>query len=102
METGLYAKKDCRSCHGRGIVKTGELLGEEAICLCVFVNKRKADADRLVAFSLPKLASRMRLDNFQTGDDPKNEQALMAARNFVDSYDEASKDGWVLDRKSVG
>jgi DNA replication protein DnaC len=96
METALYAKEDCGLCHGRGIVKTGKRLGEEAICLCVLINKRKADADRVVATALPKLASRMRLDGYQTGGDPKNEQALVAARNFVDSYEEASRDGWVL------
>lgn len=96
MDTALYAKRDCRVCHGRGLVPTGEHVGDRAICLCVFVNKRKEDAEKLVAFTLPKLAAKMRLSDYATGDDPKNEQALLAAHNFVDNFEQASNEGWIL------
>jgi DNA replication protein DnaC len=96
METALYAKKDCRLCHGKGRVRTGEHIGEEVICPCVILGKRQADAERAIAQRLPERAKQMTLEGYDPGGDPKNEQALAIARNFVDNYEQAEREGWVL------
>jgi DNA replication protein DnaC len=52
-------------------------------------------AERVIN-QLPERARAMTLLNYKTGDDPKNEQALTIAHNFVDNYEQAENEGWLL------
>lgn len=96
METALYAKPDCPRCHGKGRVRTGTHLGQEAICPCAILGKRLLDAERVIEQQLPERAKQMTLDSYDAGGDPKNEQALAIARNFVDNYEQAEDEGWLM------
>lgn len=90
------ANPDCPVCHGRGSVKTGELSGEWAICPCAIAGQRLAVAQMRLERALPSRARRMTLASFQPGESAKNAQALKAARNFVEHYERACAEGWVL------
>lgn len=96
MDTAYYANKKCPKCHGLGVVITGEHLSNRALCHCAIANKRMEDAERVISTRFPERAQFMTLDEYDTGGDPKNEQALTAARNFVDNYQQASREGWLL------
>jgi DNA replication protein DnaC len=96
METSRYALLSCKLCGGKGRVKTGEGITEWAVCPCAVAGLRRDAADKLLRATLPPRARDMTLDNFKTGNIKQNEQALKAARNFIDNYERAAKEGWVL------
>lgn len=96
METAKYALADCRLCRGRGRVRTGEGITEWAVCPCAVARLRQSAAEKVLQTTLPPRALAMTLDSFQTGGFAQNERAEGAARSFVDHYDEARADGWVL------
>lgn len=96
MDTALLADKDCRICGGKGRVKIGEGINDWAICPCVTLAHRKQVAHKILENSLPPRALEMTLKTFNTGGRAKNERALLAARNFVENFETASKEGWVI------
>lgn len=96
METSRYALKSCKRCHGKGRVKTGEGITQWAVCPCAIAGLRRDAADKLLKATLPPRAREMTLGNFQTGEIAQNQQALKAAMNFVDNYERAAQEGWVL------
>ena len=96
METARYALADCRLCRGRGRVRTGEGITEWAVCPCAVARLRQSAAEKMLEKNLPPRALSMTLDNFQDGGFAQNERAEKAARSFVDHFEEAQGDGWVL------
>jgi DNA replication protein DnaC len=96
METLRYANPNCRHCKGRGKVRTGPGLGDFAICVCAEAGRRREAAQKLVEASFPERAREMTLSSFDTGGKPQNELALQVARNFVDNFQRARQEGWVL------
>lgn len=98
MEMNLRdnANPDCPACAGRGSIKVGELSGQWAICPCAIAGQRLAVANLRLEKALPSRARRMTLASFEPGTSQKNGKALKAARNFVEHYERASTEGWVL------
>ena len=96
METARYALSDCRLCRGRGRVRTGEGITEWAVCPCAVARLRQGAAEKMLQSTLPPRALRMTLDSFQSGGFAQNERAEKAARSFVDHYEDARSEGWVL------
>lgn len=77
-------------------MRTGEGITEWAVCPCAVARLRQSAAEKMLQTTLPPRALSMTLDSFQTGGFAQNERAEQAARSFVDHYDEARKEGWVL------
>jgi DNA replication protein DnaC len=96
MDTKQFADPDCRLCHGRGRVKTGETLASWAVCFCAIAGQRKQTADMLINKLFPERAQKMTLNNYQTGGILQNEQALKISKNFVDNYSQARSEGWMI------
>lgn len=96
METLRYANPNCPRCGGRGRVRVGSGINEFAICACAEAGRRREAAEKLVAACFPARAREMTLASFDTGDKPQNELALRVARNFVENFTQARREGWVL------
>lgn len=91
-----YALPNCPRCKGRGLIAHGDGPLDCVLCGCVELGHHMAVAERRIRETFPERARKMTFETFQTGGDPKNEKALRAAKNFVDHYPEARREGWIV------
>lgn len=96
MNSRDFANPRCQKCSGLGQIATGPLISDWKICTCAMLNQRQASAQLLLKNTLPKKALTMTLSSYNTGDLPQNQRAVDAARNFVDNYQEAADNGWII------
>lgn len=96
MDTNFFADPDCHLCHGKGRVKTGKTNMTWAICFCAIAGQRRQTAERLIDKIFPEKAQAMTLNNYKTGDIAQNEKALKVAKNFVENWPTAKKEGWMV------
>ena len=96
MDTRRYARPNCRVCGGKGRVQTGTRISDMAICPCVLATKRQVDAERVIELRFPGQLRKLTLDSYDTGGDSTNEHALLVARNFVEHYEKAIEEGWLV------
>lgn len=96
METSRYALPDCRICSGKGRVRTGETITDWAVCPCALAGLRQDAAEKLLHAALPPRALEMTLAAYDTGGIAQNDRALGAALAFVENYERAAEEGWVL------
>lgn len=70
---------------------------DHRLCACALLGQHREAAETRIAATLPRGAREMTFANFETGNSEKNKQALRAARNFVDLWeDHATQKGWIL------
>jgi len=96
VNSKTYSNPHCPKCGGTGQVNIDGKLSGWRICPCVIVNQRQVSAERILKLTMPSKALEMTISSYDTGGLAQNERALSAARNFVDNYPEAAKNGWMM------
>lgn len=96
MDTSQYADPNCRLCKGAGQIKTGDTIQTWVICWCALAGQRKETAEKIIERIFPERARLMTLNNYKTGDLLQNEKAVKVAKNFVNNWQEAKKEGWMI------
>jgi DNA replication protein DnaC len=96
VETGRYARDDCPTCHGKGRVKIGAGSYDWAVCPCAIAGQRMAVAELRITEAFPARAQQMTISSYDAGGLAQNERALKVARRFIDNYEKARQEGWMI------
>lgn len=92
-----WANPNCPICHGSGLRPISDKhmgVDRDTFCKCVLINQRRAVAEKRIENTFGPNWRRFTFQNFKTEGDPMNEQALQAAKNYVDEFPTFNEQGY--------
>ena len=92
-----WANPNCPICHGSGLKPiSDEHMGvkRDTFCKCVLINQRRAVAEKRIENLFGPNWTRFTFQSFRTEGNPMNEQALQAAKNYVEEFPTFNEQGY--------